>query len=430
MTMSPQLSRNTQAVLLLTAPLLTGASTPRAPVLTPREYQHVARWLQSIGGEPADLLASTGTPLAHRGMPLEPDRLKCLLERGFQLAQAMERWSARAIWVIGRADTEYPAHVKARLKADAPSVLYGCGQPALMRRPALAIVGSRNASDDVLEYAGKVAAEIAHAGKPVISGGARGVDRAAMDGALNAGGAAVGVLADALERTCMNRTHRNLILEERLLLISPYDPLSRFHVGQAMQRNKLVYALADAGLVMDAAIDEGGTWAGAVEQLSKFGTPIYVRAKGAPSPGLEALRGKGAAPWEGIDAIAPSGDTATPSAAGTIAASNDLLTDCAGEATTRPSEPDAPAPRPVAAASPEMACTAAGVDCAEALYQAVRQLAVIICAKPKSRDAIAGELGVPKSGIDHWLKRLVTEDVLQKETRPARYVARQRDLLT
>ena len=70
-----------------------------------------------------------------------------------------------------------------------------------------------------------------------------------------------------------------------------------------MHRNKLIYAMADAGLVMDTAIDEGGTWAGAVEQLSKYGTPVYTRSDGAPSPGLEALRERGALPWKGNDSV-------------------------------------------------------------------------------------------------------------------------------
>ena len=172
----------------------------------------------------------------------------------------------------------------------------------------MAIVGSRNASKEVLDYTSEVAADAARNGKFVVSGGARGVDRAAMDGAIDAGGKAVGVLAGDLERASMNRKHRNLILEQRLLLVSPFDPLARFHVGHAMHRNKLIYAMANAGLVMDTAIDEGGTWAGAIEQLSKYETPVYVRSKGTPSPGLEALRGKGALPWEG------NGPTSAPTA--------------------------------------------------------------------------------------------------------------------
>ncbi len=303
--MNPGPSANTKAVLLLTAPLLTGSGSPKAPLLTPREYRDMALWLQTVGGEPADLLRGDSQLLGGKTAPIDPERLKCLLDRGFQLAQALERWSARAIWVVGRADPGYPARVKERLKGNAPALLFCCGDAEIANGPALAIVGSRNASKEILAYTSEVAADAAHNGKVVVSGGARGVDRTAMDGATNAGGAAVGVLAGDLERTSMNRTHRNLILEQRLLLVSPFDPLARFHVGHAMHRNKLIYAMADAGLVMDTAIDEGGTWAGAVEQMSKYGTPVYTRSNGAPSPGLEALRERGALPWKGNDSVTP-----------------------------------------------------------------------------------------------------------------------------
>ena len=65
-----------------------------------------------------------------------------------------------------------------------------------------------------------------------------------------------------------------------------------------MQRNKLIYALADAALVVNSDFEKGGTWAGAVEQLEKLRlVPLYVRSRGEISTGLEALRRKGAAPW-------------------------------------------------------------------------------------------------------------------------------------
>jgi predicted Rossmann fold nucleotide-binding protein DprA/Smf involved in DNA uptake len=76
-----------------------------------------------------------------------------------------------------------------------------------------------------------------------------------------------------------------------------------------MQRNKLVYALADAALVVNADLDRGGTWAGATEQLDKLRlVPVYVRSTGEPAPGLEALQRRGALPWpdpadaDGLDA--------------------------------------------------------------------------------------------------------------------------------
>ena len=84
----------------------------------------------------------------------------------------------------------------------------------------------------------------------------------------------------------------------RLTLISPFDPSVGFNVGYRMQRNKLIYAIPDAAIVVNSDYRKGGTWTGAVEQLEKLRlVPVYVRVSGTPSRGLEALRSKGALPW-------------------------------------------------------------------------------------------------------------------------------------
>ena len=213
----------------------------------------------------------------------------------------MDRWAKRAIWVVSRADEGYPKKLKQRLRHESPAVLYGCGDRSIFENQGLAIIGSRDVGEPLLEYARDVAAQVAGADGAVVSGGARGVDRAAMNGALESGGVVSGVLAGGLEKGVMQREHRNLIMDGRLVLVSPYDPCARFNVGHAMQRNKTIYALADAALVVDATVDSGGTWTGAVEQLRKYPTPVYVRSTGGPSAGLEALREQGAMSWPNPD---------------------------------------------------------------------------------------------------------------------------------
>jgi predicted Rossmann fold nucleotide-binding protein DprA/Smf involved in DNA uptake len=105
-------------------------------------------------------------------------------------------------------------------------------------------------------------------------------------------------MADSLERAAAHREHRDLISDSKLVLISPYDPLAGFNIGHAMQRNKLIYALSDAALVVNSDYEKGGTWAGAVEQLEKYRfVPVYVRTCGDIGQGLEALQRKGALAW-------------------------------------------------------------------------------------------------------------------------------------
>jgi predicted Rossmann fold nucleotide-binding protein DprA/Smf involved in DNA uptake len=209
-----------------------------------------------------------------------------LLDRGFLLSQAIERWQSRAIWVVSRADAAYPRRLKIRLKELAPPVFYGCGDVAILGTGGLAVVGLRHVDSTLVEYTEEVGRLAATARQTVVSGGAKGIDQAAMRGALSRSGKVVGVLADSLEKAAMNREHRKMLLERWLVLVSPYDPSAPFNVGHAMQRNKLIYALADAALVVNSDIDKGGTWAGATEAPKTAGslvTPV-LRPCAAAAP--------------------------------------------------------------------------------------------------------------------------------------------------
>ena len=294
--MTPNVSANARAILLLTQPLVVdprrAARLSDPKPLSLGEYGRVAQRLHKVSAEPQDLLGTNAAELlSSLDDTFDVERLMRLLDRGLVLAQAADRWRARSIWVVSRADEGYPQRLKDVLRQKAPAVLYGCGEPALLDQPGLAIVGSRNADADAQAYARTVASLCVKVGRVVVSGGARGVDRAAMGGALECGGRAVGVLADGLERTSMNRACRNRLADGRLLLVTPYDPQSRFQVWQAMARNKLIYALADAGLVIDATRNKGGTWAGAQEQLDVYRRPVFVLGRRHAIGGTRGLAG-------------------------------------------------------------------------------------------------------------------------------------------
>ncbi len=304
---TPPISPNTQAILLLTAPLILAVrSAPEAPVrpLTPmREYAVLARRLREIGREPADLLGADADSVLDEcldppGPKLDRVRIEALRGRGVQLGLAVERWQARAIWVLSRADNDYPRRLKRRLREKAPPVLYGCGDRSLLDDGGLAVVGPRNVPVPLLEYAAAIGGLAARSGRTIISGGARGVDRAAMTGVLDAGGRTIGVLASDLARGATSRENRHALRDGRLVLVSPYDPRARFVAGHAMGRNSQIYALADAALVVDALVGRGGTWAGAVVEVERrSGCPVYVRSALGESDGLAALLDRGARPW-------------------------------------------------------------------------------------------------------------------------------------
>lgn len=294
-----QVSANTKATLLLTAPLLVGRKTGEAPLLKPSEYRGLARRLRELGATPADLFAADPSALLRDCADVaSPERIRLLTERGFQLAQALEQWESRGIWVVGRGDEGYPRGWKERFRDDAPSILFGCGNPLLLTGPGLAVVGSRNLDDAGLAFAREAGRLAAEARISLVSGGARGADEAAMVGALDAGGTTAGVLADSLAKAVLEPVWRDAIRRERAVLVSPYDPAAGFLVGHAMARNRLIYGLASAGLVVSTDFNKGGTWAGAVEQLERLRqVPVYVRLTRPPSKGALGLLERGGVWW-------------------------------------------------------------------------------------------------------------------------------------
>lgn len=293
------LSDNTKAVLLLTSPLLVGRTKSSAKPFGAGPYHDLACRLYDKELEPAALLTSDWQQILKKcRVDADLDRLGRLLDRSVLLAQAVERWQARSIWVVSRADADYPQHLEKRLQRNTPPILYGCGDAAILRTGGLAIVGSRSVNDTLIAYAEGVGRLAAEARQTLVSGGARGVDQAGMRGALDAGGRVVGVLGDSLERTVVHREHRDFLMRNQLVLISSSDPAARFHVGYAMQRNKLIYALAHAALVVSSDYNKGGTWTGAVEELEKpKHVPIFIRDGGEAERGLRGLQERGAEPW-------------------------------------------------------------------------------------------------------------------------------------
>ena len=112
--------------------------------MTPTEYNRVARILYDNQREPGDLLGPEANDLFKNLQSVaDSGRLARLLGRGFLLSQAIERWQTRSIWVISRADPNYPRRLKERLKDSAPAVLYGCGDETILETGGLAIVGSQ-----------------------------------------------------------------------------------------------------------------------------------------------------------------------------------------------------------------------------------------------------------------------------------------------
>ena len=296
--MMPSITERTKATLLLTAPLLPRSRGSKSKPLRAREFCDLLSTLSLTGHTLEDLLGAEAQEILDDiRVRISSERLLALLARGMQLADAIDRWRARGVWVIARGDPDYPLELVERLGAAAPPLLYGCGDVELLRVAGLAIVGSRDPSSEALEFVRAVSQEAARSQVPVVSGGARGIDASAMRSALQAGGSVVGILAQRLDRAAVAGENRDYFVNGRLLLLSPFDPGAGFNVGNAMARNKLIYAFANAALVACADLNRGGTWAGAIEQLDhELPMPLYVRA-GTQDEALNELVNRGALPW-------------------------------------------------------------------------------------------------------------------------------------
>ncbi len=270
-----------------------------ATAFTLTEWNDLARRIQaSEWKRPAALAGQSASAIAATLgiVPSEAERVAGLLERSGRLALELENLFARGLWAVTRADAGYPAKLRQSLKHQAPPVLFGAGEIALLARAGVAVIGSRNLDPAGMAFAQEIGRRCAAARLPVVSGGARGTDRVAMQAALEEGGTASGVLADSLERTVQQPDLRQLLHDERLVLLTPYSPTAGFSVGAAMGRNKVIYGLADYAVVVSSDLEKGGTWAGAVEALRGGWCPVFVRdGEDVPAGNRELLK-RGAAP--------------------------------------------------------------------------------------------------------------------------------------
>jgi predicted Rossmann fold nucleotide-binding protein DprA/Smf involved in DNA uptake len=418
------LTSNTQAILLLTAPLVAGRGEAAHDLLTLGEYNKLARILREKQKQPADLVGSDAQDLIELcAQPFGRARLDALLGRGFLLSQAAERWNARAIWVISRADSRYPKRLKTRIKEDAPPLLYGCGEIGLLEKGGLAVVGSRQVDDELISFTENVGRLSAKAHRTIISGGAKGIDRAAMQGALLADGEVAGVMADSLERAALARDNREPLMEGRLVLISPYDPAAGFNVGHAMQRNKVIYALADAGLVVTSDFEKGGTWTGAIEQLERFHfVPVFVRNGNNSGRGNAALIHHGGRPWPNPENAAELGLVLS---AAMESVSAEPKQEVLSFAFREQPAAYADSAKPTGTSNVVGEATKPNSSPAEELFKTVREMLRRELVAGQTEAEIVSLLGVTKPQVKEWLARLIKEGTVEqvKKTKPVQYRA-------
>ena len=231
------------------------------------------------------------------------DRIAGLMNRATALAFELDRLEQSGIKTLTVFDERYPREWLARLGAKAPPLVHGAGVLELLDTPGLGVVGSRDVSQEGGGVAKEVARLAARRGLPLTSGGARGVDQLAMSAAFEAGGTVVGILAESLSRKLKSPNVRRAVYEGSTVMCTPYSPNAPFSAGNAMGRNKLIYAQAALTVVVASDDGSGGTWSGATEALKHgYGSVAVWRGDGE-GPGNRLLQEQGARPVSSLDDI-------------------------------------------------------------------------------------------------------------------------------
>lgn len=170
--------------------------------------------------------------------------------------RALARGVAGGVECVASGDSRYPRALL-DLRA-APPILWMRGAPGLAAVRSVAIVGTRTASPTGLRVARALAAACAESGINVVSGLALGIDGAAHTAALEANGSTVAVLGTGVD---VPYPPRHRALQERVgrdgLLLSEVLPGERGHAGTFPQRNRLIAALAEITVVVEAGRESG-----------------------------------------------------------------------------------------------------------------------------------------------------------------------------
>lgn len=313
---------NGLAVVLLVSRVCSDGMEP----LKAAEYWDLHR---RLGGEPRVLLGRSEGEIAgsHGFGPDLAARVVRLLDRATAMAFELERLGQSGVFTLTPFDERYPERLVERLGTKAPPLLHAAGDLGLLRPGGLGVVGSRNVTEDGAEAARAAAERAARLGYALISGGARGVDQTAMSAAFEAGGAIVGVLAESLSRRLKKPDVRRAIHDGRAVMCTPYRPDAPFSAGNAMGRNKLVYALSLVTLVVASEVGKGGTWSGAVEALKIGAGRVGVWQGPGQGPGNDVLIEKGATPIPSIDDLEAVLSAPVPALASAPALDSDPATE-------------------------------------------------------------------------------------------------------
>lgn len=171
--------------------------------------------------------------------------------------QRLERHSNQGIDTIGIEDERYPESVK---EGPSPILIYVKGNAELLQRISIGFSGSRETDTNGKQWTRSLACQLSQSGYTIVSGGAKGTDTAAHEGAINNDGSTVVVLATGVDVAYPpeNEELFDKVLSDNGALISMRPPGAKPTSYSFIERNKLIASLSD-GMVFVAAEEDSGT---------------------------------------------------------------------------------------------------------------------------------------------------------------------------
>ena len=172
------------------------------------------------------------------------------------VSRALEWVSDADHWIVTLADQSYP---RALLEIpDPPPVLYAHGKLELLQQPAIAVVGSRNASVQGETNAEQFARSLSNAGLSIVSGLALGIDAAAHRGGLAGPSSTIAVLGTGIDIVYPTRNAELAVeISRRGVLVSEFALGTPAASQNFPRRNRLISGLGRGCLVVEAALASG-----------------------------------------------------------------------------------------------------------------------------------------------------------------------------
>ncbi len=210
-------------------------------------------------------------------------RVLNLLSQTEQMKWYLEKGRKQDCYPLTRNSQDYPHRLRNALGMEAPGALWTKGDRQLLQMPAISLVGSRDLNEENLRFSQEVGRQAALQGYVLISGNARGADKAAQESCLEHGGKVIKVVADALEKHPLRRN---------VLYIAEEGYELPFSAARALQRNRVIHALGQMTFVAQCTYEKGGTWDGTVKNLRHSYSPVLCFDDG--SKASQALSDMGA----------------------------------------------------------------------------------------------------------------------------------------